>query len=152
MPSTLPPKKENNPGVFKCERKKCIICEKHLVEGVDFMSCVTKEKFKVRERFTCDSQNIIYLISCNKCGLKQYTGQTGNSLRTRFYLHRSHIGNDAGTLLTMHFNQHDHSLDDMRCMVIERVYGSSIADREKRESFWNAKLKTFHPHGLNDKP
>ena len=152
MPSTLPPKKENNPGVFKCKRKKCIICEKHLVEGVDFKSCVTKEQFKVREKFTCDSQNIIYLISCDKCGLKQYTGQSGNSLRTRFYLHRSHIGNNAGTLLTMHFNQHDHSLDDMRCMVIEGVYGSSIADREKRESFWNAKLKTFHPYGLNDKP
>ena len=52
----------------------------------------------------------------------------------------------------MHFNQPDHSLDDMRCMVIEGVHGSSRTDRLRRESFWISKLKTLIPQGLNTDP
>ena len=49
----------------------------------------------------------------------------------------------------MHFNEHDHSLDDMKCMIIEKVFGESQDQRLRRESFWIAKLKTLIPHGLN---
>ena len=149
MPSILPPIKHQNPGSFKCNRKKCIICEKHVTEGQSFQSCQTQEQFQLRGNFNCDTKNIIYLISCKKCHGAQYVGQSQNSLRERFYLHRSHIGKNKGTPLTMHFNEHDHSLDDMKCMIIEKVFGESQDQRLRRESFWIAKLKTLIPHGLN---
>ena len=93
-------------------------------------------------QFSCDTKNVIYLISCQKCGKAQYVGQTQNSLRERFYLHRSHIGKNVGTPLTIHFNQSNHTLEDMRC-------NCSLNDRLKRENFWISKLKTMLPHGLN---
>ena len=149
MPSILPPIKDQHPGSFKCERKKCIICEKHVTEGQSFQSCQTQEQFQLRDNFTCDTRNIIYLISCTKCHGAEYVGQTQNSLRERFYLHRSHIGKNKGTPLTMHFNKHGHSLEDMKCMAIEKVLGESQEQRLRRESFWITKLKTLIPHGLN---
>ena len=149
MPSSLPPKIETNPGSVRCTRKKCIICDKHLSQEKRFVSCQTKESFSLRGRFSCDTKNVIYLISCQKCGKAQYVGQTQNSLRERFYLHRSHISKNVGTPLTMHFNQSNHSLEDMRCIVIEEVNNFSLSERLRRENFWISKLKTLLPHGLN---
>ena len=149
MPSSLPRPIEPNPGSFKCTRKKCAICEKHLHEGKTFSSCQTKETFTLRGHFTCDTRNVIYLISCAKCNKAQYVGQTQNSLRERFYLHRSHINKNVGTPLTLHFNDSNHTLEDMRCIVIESVNRFSLDERLKRESFWISKLKTIFPYGLN---
>ena len=149
MPSTLPNKTEENPGSFKCERKKCVICEKHIAQCKEFCSSQTKETFKLRGHYTCDTTNVVYLISCKKCRKAQYVGQTQNSLRERFYLHRSHIGRNVGTPLTLHFNQIDHTIDDMECTVIEKISRPSLNERLKRESFWVSKLKTLIPHGLN---
>ena len=151
MPSNLPPKKDQYPGSFKCGRKRCIICEKHVTEGKSFQSCRTQEQFELRNNFNCETTNIIYLISCAKCNENQYVGETQNSLKTRFYLHRSDIGkNVKGTLLIQHFNTHGHSLEDMKCMAIEKVYGKTKEQRLKRETFWQRKLKTVYPYGLNE--
>lgn len=152
MPTVLPPPPVENPGNFKCSRNKCIICKKHLVQSTSFTSCRTGETFQVRGHFTCDSKNIIYLIVCKKCNEAQYVGETKNTLRDRFYPHRSTIGSNTGTPLTMHFNQADHSLDDMGCMVIEQVSSSTEIGRMKRESFWITKLRTLIPDGLNADP
>ena len=103
----------------------------------------------MRERFTCDSKNIIYLISCKKCKNAQYVGQTEQSLRDRFYLHRSDIDLNRGTPLTCHFNENNHTLRDMRCCIVERVFGTTLQDREDREDFWIDKLKTLARCGLN---
>jgi hypothetical protein len=152
MPTVLPLPPVQNPGNFKCSRNKCIICKKHLVQSRSFTSCRTGETFQVRGHFTCDSKNIIYLIVCIKCNEAQYVGETKNTLRDRFYPHRSTIGTNTGTPLTMHFNQADHSLDDMGCMVIEQVSSSTEIGRLKRESFWITKLRTLIPEGLNADP
>ena len=152
MPSVLPPPADADPGCHRCQRRKCVICEKHLAEVSTFMSCRTGESFNIRGNYTCDTSNIVYLISCKKCRGAQYTGQSQNSLRERFYLHRSHIGRDVGTPLTHHFNLPGHSLDDVECVVIERMQNISLDWRLKREDFWATKLDTYVPHGLNVRP
>ena len=152
MPSVLPPPIEANPGCHRCQRRKCVICEKHLAEVSTFMSCRTGESFNIRGNYTCDTKNIVYLISCKKCRGAQYVGQSQNSLRERFYLHRSHIGRDVGTPLTHHFNLPGHSVDDVECLVIERVQSISLDWRLRRESFWISKLNTLVPHGMNADP
>ncbi|XP_070203199.1 uncharacterized protein [Littorina saxatilis] len=92
MPTVLPPALtvDSDSGVAKCG-KTCIICKEHLTETKTFTSASTREHFEVRHRMSCTSSNIIYTLYCNKCDHAQYIGETKNSLKTRFYLHRSHI-------------------------------------------------------------
>ena len=54
-----------------------------------------------------------------------------------------------GTLVTRHFNLPNHSLSDLKCVVIERVHSDSLDARLRRETFWMNKLKTVSPFGLN---
>ena len=150
MPSQLP--RVNSvgpPGCQTCDKQRCIICRDHLVSGRTFTSDRTGESFNIRECMTCTTSGIIYLLYCAKCKCAQYTGETQNSLKTRFYLHRSEINRNKGTHVTEHFNQADHSVDDLRCIIIEKVYSNTLTRRLRRENFWMNKLQTVYPLGLN---
>ena len=39
--------------------------------------------FSIRDHFTCQSSNLVYCISCNRCPTILYIGETGQSLRSR---------------------------------------------------------------------
>ena len=109
----------------------------------------TKETFTIRHTLTCETENIIYMLYCDKCNHSQYVGETKNKLKTRFYQHRSNINKNTGTLVTKHFNQTGHSLNDMKCIAIEKVHTDNLKRRLQRERFWISKLKTSTPEGLN---
>ena len=81
--------------------------------------------------------------------MRNIVGQTEQRLRDRFYLHCSDIDLNRGTPLTCHFNENNHTLRDMQCCIVERVFGTTKQDREDREDFWIDKLKTLAPYGLN---
>ena len=55
-----------------------------------------------------------------------------------------------------HFHQPDHSVDDMRVQILEKVYHSSenptllTSLRRTRELFWIKELGTAKPYGFND--
>ena len=151
MPSVLPEPviDQANPGCFPCDKSRCVICTKHLVQTPTFSSAVTSQTFTIRHRMTCETANIIYLLYCSKCKESQYVGETKNTLKQRFYLHRSNINKNTGTLVCQHFNQADHSLDDMKCIPIEKVHSVVHSRRLAREAFWIQKLKTLSPYGLN---
>ena len=148
MPAQLPFAKDCEPGCFNCN-KKCILCDKHLIQTQTFQSSQTKEVFTIRHRLTCETTNVIYLLFCDKCDHCQYVGETQNKLKTRFYLHRSQIKQNAGTLVTKHFNSPGHSLENMKAIAIEKVFSECLEARLKRENFWKKKLKTLTPFGLN---
>ena len=149
MPTKLPAPSDAVAGNFKCERSKCLICQQHLVETGSFKSERTGERFTIRHRMTCDSSNIVYLLYCDTCSNTQYIGETKNSLRTRFYQHRSNINTNTGTHVTRHFNLQNHTLSNMKCLAIERVHTDDTEKRQERESFWIRKMKTLFPLGLN---
>ena len=60
------------------------------------------------------------------------------------------------SLLHRHFHQPDHSVDDMRVQILEKVYHSSenptllTSLRRTRELFWIKELGTAKPYGFND--
>ena len=64
--------KENNCSIEKGSRR-CDICKNFLVVFTEFTCHVTKRKYKIRGTLTCNTKNIIYLITC-KCCSKQYIG------------------------------------------------------------------------------
>ena len=148
MPSILPPPTDSQPGCYRCN-KTCATCTHHLIQTKTFSSMQTKETFTIRHTLTCETSNIIYMLFCDKCNNSQYIGETKNKLKTRFYQHRSNINKNTGTLVTRHFNQAGHSLNNMKCIAIEKVHTDNLQKRLQRERFWITKIKTDTPNGLN---
>ena len=82
----------SDPTVKKCGRANCGICS-YLIEGPEF-TFKDGQTFKVKENLTCNSENLIYVITCCGC-LENYIGQTGMSLRKRMTLHRQQIRDES---------------------------------------------------------
>jgi hypothetical protein len=74
--------------VKKCGRPNCGTCP-HLQEGSEF-HFKQGQIFKIKNDFTCSSENLIYVITCSGCG-DHYIGQTGNGLRQRITVHKQQI-------------------------------------------------------------
>ena len=92
---------------------------------------------------------------CVHCGLV-YVGETGRSLRSRMNGHRSAVKKGRQSLLHRHFHQPDHSVDDMRVQILEKIYHSLENPTlltticRTRELFWTKELGTAKPYGFND--
>ena len=141
----------NQCGATSCH--KCNI----FINDQSFKSNLTGREYKTisYDRLSCGSTNVIYGIHCVHCDLV-YVGETGRSLRSRMNGHRSAIKKGGQSLLHRHFHQPDHSVDDMRVQILEKVYHSSenptllTSLRRTRELFWIKELGTAKPYGFND--
>lgn len=104
--------------------------------------------FKIEQRFDVNTRNCVYLIFCQKCGVK-YVGETRNSLSTRMMQHRHNIRNrkELRTPLVGHFTKH--GLAALRMAGLQRDVGWSDADRKRKERLWIYRLGTREPWGLN---
>ena len=170
MPSRLPqpqPPHSQESGCKKCTAKRCVLCANHLQEGNTFSSVRTGSTYNIRDSVGCKSSNVIYLINCSCCAEVQYVGETGQTVSKRFHAHRSSIrsrdrtGTEERspatsnttwrqeTLVARHFQGRDHSLADMKVVVIEQINQDSAQVRKARERFWRHKLRTNYPQGLN---
>ena len=121
--------------------------------------------------YICNTKNVVYLMQCKKCSI-QYVGSVGfnninsdNRFRCRYNdyksKHKEYIRRrDNGTLgigkpvpqtaLHAHFAQADHcGIKDMSFKI--KDHANNLSEIKKRESFWQYKLKTFQPEGLNDR-
>ena len=65
-------------GNYPCGASKCKTCPILMVTD-EFSSHTTEKVFKVKFRASCKSSNVIYLITCRRCG-PQYLGETGKPL------------------------------------------------------------------------
>ena len=69
-----------------CKRlKTCRYCPKMNLSGT-IKSRTYKRDFNTKIYVNCQSENVIYLITCNTCGV-QYVGQTRNRIIQRFQGH-----------------------------------------------------------------
>ena len=154
MPSALPPVPVALPagpgptvGCRPCSG--CVLCNTLMQDTETFQSVVTGRTFNIRDSVTCTSTNVIYLIDCAQCHNTQYVGETGCTVRKRFYGHTYTVRKGLDTLVSKHFRSPGHSLADMRCTVIEQVKATDATVRKQREKFWRHKLHTNYPEGLN---
>jgi tripartite motif-containing protein 2/3 len=92
---------ENNLEITNCSNKRCKTCVDNAFKP-RFESTVTKKKYLVHNHtpnsLTCASKNVIYLVSCTRCGI-QYVGETSLMLRQRMNGHRYTIMKKKMTLL-----------------------------------------------------
>ena len=130
---------------------------KHISQGSTFISNVTKKSYDVVNpnniSMDCTSDNVIYLITCKKCGI-QYVGETSQKLRSRFNNYRNRLKKLTNLYLYHHFSSGGHSVEDMSIMPIEELPSndrvSATSQRLEREDYWCRELCTYYPYGLND--
>ena len=101
---------------------------------------------------------VISMIECTKCNL-QYIGKSETSANIRLNNHRNHVKTAVNSCeLTDHFlhNQTSHRFDrDINITIIEQIRKDSMTKERKtelllaREVFWQRKLNTIQPGGLN---
>ena len=134
-----------------CTSKKCLLCKIHIKEMTTISSNTNKQTFNIIGNLTCNTRNIIYVITCAKCGL-QYVGETGRSARDRLTDHRSTITTHKQTAIGLHFNTNQHKISDVIFTPVEALGTSSTEKRKKSEKDWIKKLDTYFPNGLNNMP
>jgi hypothetical protein len=135
-------------GTFKCDSiSRCVVCRDHIKEADSFTSHTNHTTYKTKGNITCTTSNVIYLLSCRVCGL-QYIGETMNTLKKRFYGHRSTVNTNRPPV-GQHFNLPNHSMSDMILQGIESLGSRSEVVRLSREKLWMKRLLTIQPHGLN---
>ena len=132
----------------------CRYCPKLNTTG-KITSKVTGRKYHSRTKATCNSNNIVYCISCRTCG-KQYVGQTKNSVKKKFQAHFYQIAHEPQkTEVSRHFNQCDHhKLADVEKSVLSFVHQgpdseAALQMRLRLEFDWIHKLRSQIPLGLN---
>ena len=139
---------------------------KSLWNAKKITSQATKDTFSITSEINSDSENLIYLYTCNICHI-QYIGETKNSLKERANAHRSQIMcKDSNHPLYKHLvsNPISHSIDTsithddthftLTPIELIKDFGEPLLntfERLKRESYWNNKIGTIKPYGLNTK-
>jgi hypothetical protein len=143
----------NNFGFQVCGSTRCYACKLHCTSSTSFSSATHKGRHNIVDLLSCRSTNIVYLITCRICQI-QYVGETGRSLSERLTDHRSTIKTGKKTPISIHFNLPGHSTHDLLAIAIEQIKESKFTAivRKQREQFWQNKLGTKFPRGLNELP
>ena len=126
-------------GCVKCQDRRCRVCD-FLDEDTCFESEVTGNNFVINFKMDCNSDHVVYLLTCAKCAM-QYIGSTINKFRTRFHNHKSRLNAHSrlssdnklkDDLVYRHFNQLDHQgLGDVRIRLIDKCTNElTLRERE----------------------
>ncbi|KAK3099849.1 hypothetical protein FSP39_010733 [Pinctada imbricata] len=131
-----------------CTNKRCKLCPRSQTTST-FKSTNTGHEYKILTNVSCKSRNVVYLITCRVCQ-KQYIGETEDGLNMRINNHRSSITTGKMNLpVAQHFNQDNHSWEDMEVVPIDHNVSWTTDQRVAKENFWQYTLKTIEPDGLN---
>ena len=137
-------------GTFKCPRKRCVTCKQTNPDPI----IVGPTGFvRPRHKFDCNSDHVIYVISCDKCG-SIYVGQTFRTIRERFLEHRSNVNHyknhpdaEPRSQVAVHFNLPGHSKDNMKISGI--YYIMDDTRREVEEDRLIARLGSYRAECMN---
>ena len=117
-----------------------------------FSSTHTGEEFIIYCNANYKTENSIYLLECAISGF-QYIVETKQQLSKRLNGHRS----DANCKPDLPFSRHPRSTDHhdsfckLKVIIINHNPKWDDKSRQERKSFWNRKLKTLSPNGINEK-
>ena len=132
----------------------CMICPRLNTTG-RLKGKYAERSGRAMHNITCRSSNLIYVVTCTRCGL-QYVGQTHQSIKMRFGMHRQDIKKKLkAKTLSNHFTSPGHNnFEDCSISVVEFIRTPPLAKcsihiRNKAERRWIDELRTMHPWGLN---
>ena len=129
-------------GIYACQVVK---------EGSSFKSNQTGETYKIRQDINCRSENIIYLVTCKKCGMQGVGSCTTFCKRISNYI-TSIENKSPGCKIEMHFLKPEHSVQDFTITGIVQLVNpprDPIGRLREFEGYWMIKLQTLEPYGMN---
>ena len=138
--------------INKCGNRSCKLCP-YLLTVNTAMSKLSKRKHLVYGNMSCQTQRLVYLLQCARCG-RQYVGQTVNTLANRATKHLQEVRRGGSSKLQLHYNGEGHTPHDMRFQPLAKV-GDDLTPSEaetqlkKLETMWIKRLGTMQPVGLN---
>jgi hypothetical protein len=134
---------KQSPGTEPCNKTRCKTCTKITTDDKIQMD---NDTIPVRGSFTCQSPNVVYLMTCKICKIK-YVGETSNTLNQRCRGHESAIRLSQAHPVAQHYNLPQHTEHTYNIMALDRE-----RDKNKRlrlEEAWMYILNTLNPSGLN---
>ena len=136
---------EQGAGSKKCSG--CHACPK-VQQTKMFRSTNTKRKYQIRQKISCRTSFLVYLVFCANCG-GNYVGKSKREFRQRHSGHKQEINNRLGGL-GQHFHPSNNlgcSYDHLQVTLIEKVKHGDEAMLAKRELYWQYQLRTFRENG-----
>ena len=144
-------------GTKRCKHSQCLTCGM-IKESASFTSHVTGNKYIFAGEANCRTENIIYLIECERCH-KQYVGKTTRQLNVRMGEHRT----DPTLGISSHRCCPEYNIfNDLKVMVIEaHEYPPVLLQKlhlqdeiirhplDVAERKWIMELRTLYPYGMN---
>ncbi|NRB82112.1 MAG: GIY-YIG nuclease family protein, partial [Saccharospirillaceae bacterium] len=154
-------------GCYKCDYN-CTLCKNYMLETKTIFSPNSTQTFVIKDRLTCQTKNVIYMIIDKLCPDVFYVGYTSDDMRTRWRNHKSHIKKEVKSCeLSSHFTTTSNSIhkldksnqsaftsqlsEQISVYLIERV--EVVPEKEivdllrARENFWQAALKSCNLYG-----
>lgn len=135
--------------------KQCTECE----SGCKYCSIMCRdpvkdtsggESYSVPANVNCQTRNVIYAISCTRCSMLVYVGETGRQLKDRMGEHLADVRLRRDKPISHHFDT-THTDRDLMFSALEVVRNDSFVERRIRENIWITKLDTLRPNGCNVK-
>ena len=133
--------KETDGKSCGCQEKHCELCN-FLEEKNTFINKEGSDTYKIREGLylNCNSENVIYLITCKKCTKKHYVGSCITRFRTRFNNYRSCHRKFYRDRSVIHVSFHAHfmldghcGIDDWEIILIDK--GRNKQETRKKKAF-----------------
>ena len=136
-------------------KKTCLVCDS-ISTATTFTTEACQETFKIQSGpLTCDSEKVLYLLKCKVCAEVPYVGKAKTKYGYRFNNCKSkHRAFRKGNrkvpqkLLHTHCCRDGHSVTEGWDFVI---FEQCETHAQLKERFWQHRLKTFYPTGLNEK-
>ena len=126
---------------FKCHRNKCNLCKNFLIESQTIQSLKAGEKCRIKDSVTYASYNIIYLVSCIKCKIRN-VGSTSTEAKVRFKTHKSVNTSKRTCKVADNFNQPPHTRQDLSSQCNELIQSQNTVKLDRlllmTEAFWSA--------------
>ena len=122
-----------------------------ILEGKEVKSNFNATSVKINHPVNCQTQNVVYVIFCNKENCKQlYIGKTERKLKERLAEHLNSVKKNEKNVIGQHFNGPGHSLANLKITTIEKNFNRGTQTILKRESLWINRFEAEF-QGLNSK-
>ena len=131
----------------RCPNENCTLCP-IMIRGEEASELRTKP---VDPRNNCKTTNVVYGLYCELCKKVVYVGETERTTGERVKEHLADIKHKREKAVAIHFNAEEHTLKDLKFLILERCTTNSCYYRRARENFWIDHLNTLTPHGINQK-
>ena len=104
---------------------------------------------KTENNLSCDSKHIVvYFVTCKTCKI-QYVCSASTPFRLRFNKYNSGSVSSQD-FFHAHFAQEGHhGMEDWEFILLNKAH--DLPSVRRKEAFWQQKLNTFSPDGLNER-